>query len=189
MPRLPRGMVAVPKSKEPQRARSAYFLFSDAERRKHNDVLDPELDGKSMAIASKVLSARWKALPADQKKPFEEEAAKLKKAFKEKREQRANDADRPHAAKRRKLTLPAGWRAVRAACSADIIVFVCQSTKKAQWTLPTPDQAVEIKPTAEKLFLLDQKAKNVSIKNAKKLWKEASAEVKAEYKERASSST
>lgn len=187
MPRLPRGMVAVPKSKEPQRARSAYFLFSDAERRKHNDVVDPELDGKSMAIASKVLSARWKALPPDQKKPFLEHAAQLKKAFKEKREQRMNDSDRPHAAKRRKLSLPTGWRAVRAASSADIIVFVCQQTKVAQWTMPTPDQAIELKPTAEKLFLLDQKAKNVSIKNAKKLWKEASAEVKAEYKQKVAS--
>jgi hypothetical protein len=188
MPRLPKGMVAMPKNKAPQRARSAYFLFSDAERKKHQEKADPELARKSMAVASKILSARWKALSPAEKKPFEEAAAKLRQEFQRKRKGEAAAGDEAGESgagrKGKKMSLPSGWKAVRAA-SCDVIVFVCPSRKMAQWHPPTADQAVEQKRSVEKLYLDELKVAtpNITAKEAKLRWRALSDEDKQKFKD------
>jgi len=79
MARLPKGLKPLDKGNAPKRARSAYFLFCDSVRASSEQ--DEEMAGKSMAVASKVLSARWKALLPEEKVPFEQQAAQLKVSF------------------------------------------------------------------------------------------------------------
>jgi len=129
----------------PRRARSAYFLWCDAARA--DETPDAEMDGKSMAVASKVLSARWKALTAEQREPYERRAAELKAEIRTAKR-------RPAAGGGSRAPLPLGWRAVRDAMTGRV-GYACAVGGRCQWHRPTEADAVAAPPplpTARRLF-------------------------------------
>jgi hypothetical protein len=135
--RLPKGLKPLKKDNEPKRARSGYFLWCDSVRAASKETPDPEIDGKSMAVASKVLAARWKLLSKEEKLPFEDRAAAGKAAFETKRK-RGPPTD-PRA------MLPSGWRAGRDVITGAVF-YTCVATKKSQWSKPTDADAVAMPP-------------------------------------------
>lgn len=137
MARLPKGLKPLGLSRQPKRARSSYFLWCDTVR--SSSLLDLELEGKSMAIASKVLSARWKQLTPEEKRPFEEQSRALKDAFKraQTNETAAVTSDPP--------LLPEGWKAVRDV-GTDLVGYTCVATGRSQWHRPGAEDAVALPP-------------------------------------------
>jgi hypothetical protein len=177
MARLPKGFKPLRKPAEPRRARSGYFLWCDDARRAGGD--DPELAGKSMAVASKVLAARWAALPADEKKPYEDRSAALKEEFK------ARKAEAAPA----KPALPSGWKLVRDACSGTA-AYVNIVTGRAQWARPGDADAVDVPPpppSARRLFEAEKRAEGctLNLKALAALWKDVPLERRAEYEAKA----
>ena len=61
----------------PKRPLSAYMVFSADNRA----AVAAELQGQPVTAVAKVLGANWKALTADEKKPFEDRAAELKAEY------------------------------------------------------------------------------------------------------------
>lgn len=167
MARLPRGLTPLAKNTEPKRARSGYFLWCDEVRQK----ADAEIEGKSMAVASKILAGRWKLLSAGEKEPFEARARVLKQAFDLKKKD-APTADRRHA-------LPSGWRASRDVISG-AIVYTSLSTKESRWTRPADSEAVKMLPAPPSARRLHEQAV-VAEGEAKVDWKDLTAEQRAPY--------
>ena len=159
--RLPKDLPRLDKTKEPKRARSSYFLWCDDARASP----DTEIEGKSMAMVSKVLSARWKQMSAEQKAPYEERARELKSAQPAK-----------SSTKKRRSALPAGWRASRDAISG-AVVYTCIATKVSRWDCPGDDEAVAAPPTARKLYEDVERAAN----RTPGTWKELPLDVRSPY--------
>jgi len=169
--RLPKGLKPLKKDNEPKRARSGYFLWCDSVRAASKETPDPEIDGKSMAVASKVLAARWKLLSKEEKAPFEDQAAAGKVAFETKRK-RGPAADP-------RTVLPSGWRAGRDVITG-AVYYTCVATKKSQWTKPTEAEAVAMPPappSARRLYEMEGATAG--------LWAELAAEARAPFEEQA----
>lgn len=181
MARLPKGLKPLPKSKEPIRARSPYFLFCDSLRAAHATKSDPELKGMSMAFASKVFSARWKALTPEERAPFDVESGKLKAQFKETR-------GVCHAARGTSLNksvLPSGWKAARDT-SSTAIAYVNMLSGRAQWTRPTDGDAVTLPrrpPNARRLFAAEHGS--VADKDVEQMWRGLSHAERQAYEAKA----
>jgi len=147
MARLPKGMKPVAgQGGAPRRARSAYFLWCDAVRASHAETPDAEMAGKSMAVASKVLSARWKALTPEQRAPFQQQASALKAELKL--------SKRAAVAEGSRAPLPSGWKAVRDAMTGRV-GYACVVSGRCQWTRPSDEDAVPMpppQPTARRVF-------------------------------------
>jgi hypothetical protein len=174
------GRVAKPtkEKQQPKRSRSAFFCFSDAVRVDCAARRDPELTGKSMAVASKVLSARWRALSAEERKPFEEQAVRLKAEFQAQREPTTD-------AKKHRTPLPKGWRAVRCATTGRF-AFLCVPTGTCQWERPVAADAVALPPPAKsglRLFSDDLRAEGryTSTEAALAAWKTLSVDARSSY--------
>lgn len=207
MARLPKGLQPLEKSKEPKRARSSYFIWCD-EQRTTGDLAG-ELAGKSMAVASRILSARWKPMTKAERAPYEEKARVIKEKFYADQAAAAAAAEAAggvvpdiiakkikqrvaalNAAKRAenasKNALPSGWRATRDHTSG-VVVYINVVTNRATWRRPTEDDAVKVpeRPkTAQKLFfervIADGRAADV--RAAAALWKELTPVEKEGYK-------
>ena len=133
MPRLPKGMKPLKNTGEPKRSRSGYFLWCDSIRA--SNVHDPEIDGKSMAVASKVLALRWRALSPEEKGPFEERAREMKAQF---------NANKPKKQPRRQV-LVSGWRSSRDVVSG-AVVYTNILSKQSTWVRPEEKDAVALPP-------------------------------------------
>lgn len=134
-------MQPLTKCSAPKRARSGYFLWCDDVRaRVVAGAKDPEIEGKSMAVASKVLASRWASLPDDEKGVYAARADELKAAT------AAAKSEGGGGGGGRRMALPAGWRSSRDAISG-AIVYTCVAPKKSQWERPTDADAVNMPPT------------------------------------------
>jgi hypothetical protein len=105
---------------------------------------DPEISGKSMAVASKILAARWAVLPMAEKTVFEQKAKDMK----------AEAAASKAAGGGRRPALPSGWRSSRDVVSG-AVVYTCIATKKSQWERPAEQDAVAMPtapPSARRLY-------------------------------------
>jgi HMG (high mobility group) box len=162
MARLPKELAKLERPREPKRARSSYFLWCDDAR----SAPDAEIEGKSMAVVSKVLSARWKAMSAEDKAPYEARARELKTAF----------PAAKSSAKERRPALPSGWRASRDATSG-AVVYTCIATKVSRWERPGDDDAVAAPPTARKLYEEAERAAS----RTPGAWKDLTPEERAPY--------
>jgi len=183
MARLPRGLKPLAKVKDANRGRSAYFLFCDHVRMQHekNGSVDTEIAGKSMAAASKIYSARWKALTAEERHVFESQSQTLKKQAKSKKEN--------VLVSNKKVSLPQGWTAKRDV-SSGCVLYLNKVTGRAQWNRPSDhDVAVAApkKPNAERMFHEEQQAKGnaMSKKKAHEEFKKLSDEERQVYVEKA----
>eukprot|EP00026_Physarum_polycephalum_P013860 Phypoly_transcript_14313.p2 GENE.Phypoly_transcript_14313~~Phypoly_transcript_14313.p2 ORF type:complete len:200 (-),score=73.15 Phypoly_transcript_14313:403-951(-) len=80
---------------EPKRARSAYAIFTAEQvpmvKKEHPDMSRTEI--------TKCIAAKWKAMTAEQKQPFEEQAVNEKKRIKEAKEAAAKEAKDKEAEK------------------------------------------------------------------------------------------
>ena len=189
MSRLPRGMKPLPKVKNVNRGKSAYFLFCDHMRAQHEKAgtVDKEIAGKSMAAASKVYSARWKALSDAERAPFVSESADIK--AKNKAAKPSKTAVKEMQMVNGKAGLPDGWTAIRDATSG-CLVYVNKANNRAQWHRPTEADAVRLpaKPAkAGRLFFEEQVALDTTttVKSAAAAFLALPAEQKKVYEARA----
>jgi hypothetical protein len=143
MARLPKGLKPLKKECGQKRARSGYFLWCDDVRAASSG--DPEIEGKSMSIASVVLAERWRNLSVEEKQPYIDKAAELKAAF---------DLTKPRVEEKKKPVLVSGWRSSRDTMSG-AVVYTSIVTKKSQWARPCEADAVALPPpppTASRLY-------------------------------------
>lgn len=142
---------------------------------------DPEISGKSMAVASKILAARWAVLPVAEKAVYEQKAKDLK----------AEATAAKTAGGGRRPALPSGWRSSRDAISG-AIVYTCIATKKSRWERPTEEEAVAMPPapaSARRLYDMHRAASRPDVladwtelaPDDRKPFEAAAAAARAEY--------
>jgi hypothetical protein len=122
--------------------------------------------GKSMAVASKIRSSRWKALTPEARAPFEARARALKEELKESKRTAQLEGSR--------APLPSGWKAVRDSMTGRI-GYTCLLDGRCQWTRPGDADAVAVPsppPTARRLFedSLKESGEATSAKAASAQW-------------------
>ena len=115
------GAEQLPKGEK--RAKSAYFLWSDEFRAKHQGV-DDGIKGQSMSVVSKVLSENWKLVSAEEKLDWDAKAAIEKAKF-----------AAAHAVIDASLGLPSGW-SKKIDQSTHAVYYLNNVTRTAQWNIP-----------------------------------------------------
>ena len=96
-PRAPGRMVA--ELQELTKAPNSYWLWLKENR----DAIAKEAGTRKGSVVSKLAGVKWKALPAEQKKPFEDEAAKWKAAYKRAVEETKAAGGQPGKRRREKM--------------------------------------------------------------------------------------
>jgi hypothetical protein len=169
-----------PKEKNaPKRAKSSWFLFCDEQRPKlRAELPNGAPNGSKISATSKILSERWANLSDEERQKYVDMAEALKEKF--------NESQPAHMVK-----LPQGWKRQTDATSK-LSFYLHMPTKTCQWTRPTasdvPSPTVVLPRNSFTLFSIyvrSQTSDKVPPKVLSAMWKNVSADLKAEFESKA----